>query len=149
MMLYCKHDHPNFQITPKCIPLRLVLLTNLKNHNIYMSISDSATCGALFSPTNCLLNSKCQSQNITLIHNNELTNRERYSLYKSFLVAHFSSKALCKKARSTHNFEFCFTIIQSVFQTHKYLLPGRMPFSKFHFRTSPERWWRYLHHLRR
>ena len=56
---YCSIASPTsqFQIN-QSIPMRLVLLKKLNNGNIYIYINDSATCKALLSLTNCLLNVK-------------------------------------------------------------------------------------------
>ena len=152
MMLYCKHDHPTFCTKPN-MPMWLVLLKISMNCNTYICISDSATCKALFSLTNCLLNSKHQSQNVTLIHNIKVTNREGNSLY-TFFFSQFFSKVLHKSRNNTifsvllHLIGHTTTRYLSL-TTYKYLLSVQVSVPMLNLGSLSVGWWRCLHHLGR
>ena len=123
------------------------------NCNTYMCISDSATCKALFSLTNCLLNSKHQNQNVTLICNIKVTNREGYSLY-AFFFSQFFSKELHKSRNNTIFSVLLYltghtTTCYLSLTTYKYLLSVWVSVPMLNLGSLLAGWWRYLHHLRR
>ena len=119
-----------------------------------MCISDSATCKALFSLTNCLLNPNCQSQNVTLIRNfKKVTNRERYSLY-TFFFSQFFSKATTQKQEQYIFFPILLHLTGHTTThylsptTYKYLLTVQVVCAPVLNLGPPlVGWWRYLHHL--
>ena len=117
--------------------------------------SHLTTCKALFSLTNCHQKHQMPQHTKCNIITQMLINSKGRNTYFKFVDAATSSSKALRKERQHVIFNFFFLHISShkttfTSITHVYLLPGsRMLPSFFLFGTSPGRWWRHFHLLRR